>query len=404
MGYNPGDISVDTVLITSPLSGSWDARASILTASILETIFTPGVTAEIKVIDTDDWLGQLQLQGTETVYFQITKLTDGSPLYYDFHLNSVRQVEIQGSAKAKTYMLSCISREAISGRIINVQQAYNQPINSIVQDVFSKLNSQNGIATEATKGNRNIKISNQTVYDAIEMLRKEAVSAAFQSSNFMFWQTWSSFHFETLEGMLNAGDVKNFKQDFTIGTSINKSVDDNILAWKVVQNFDAMNRAKAGVVNQRVAVFDPNTLSYKVSNFNDINPIAAMGNWSYDLFRGLFGGENAGRTVLSYRNPNQKLNIPQSFVPAAIPYKQLNLAQMQEQMMHMTTIGDPVLEAGTTIFCDVPKITSATDSYGEKEDQMYGRWLISKVEHEIHTAADLPRYVCNLECLKGAYA
>jgi hypothetical protein len=404
MGYNPGDISVDTVLIISPLSGSWDARVSMITASILETIFTPGVTAEIKVIDTDDWLGQLQLQGTETVYFQITKLADGSSLYYDFHLNSVRQVEIQGSAKAKTYMLSCISREVISGRIINVQQAYNQPINSIVQDVFFKLNSQNGIATEVTKGNRNIKISNQTVYDAIEMLRKEAVSAAFQSSNFMFWQTWSSFHFETLEGMLNAGDVKNFKQDFTIGTSINKSVDDNILAWKVVQNFDAMNRAKAGVVNQRVAVFDPNTLSYKVSNFNDINPIAAMGNWSYDLFRGLFGGENAGRTVLSYRNPNQKLNIPQSFVPAAIPYKQLNLAQMQEQMMHMTVIGDPVLEAGTTIFCDVPKITAATDSYGQKEDQMYGRWLISKVEHEIHTAADLPRYVCNLECLKGAYA
>ena len=161
MGYNPGDISVDTVLIASPISGSWDARASMVTASILETIFTPGVSAEIKVVDTDDWIGRLQLQGTETVYFQITKLADDSVLYYDFHLNSVRQVEIQGSAKSKTYMLSCISREVISGRIINVQEAYNEPIDSIVQDVFSKLNSTSGIITEPTKGNRNIKISSQ---------------------------------------------------------------------------------------------------------------------------------------------------------------------------------------------------------------------------------------------------
>ena len=403
MGYNPGDISVDTVLIASPISGSWDARASMVTASILETIFTPGVSAEIKVVDTDDWIGRLQLQGTETVYFQITKLTDGSTLYYDLHLNSVRQVEIKGSAKAKTYMLSCISREAISGRIINVQESYNMPISFIVQDVFSKLDSINYINAEQTKGNRNIKISSQTVYDAIEMLRKEAVSAVFESSNYMFWQTWSSFHFETLEGMMSSGDVKYLKQDFTIGASINKSVDDNILAWKVVQNFDAMNRAKAGVVNQRVAVFNPNTLSYVVGNFIG-NTISEMGNWSYDLFRSKFNGENAGRTVVSYRNPNEKTNIPKSYVPETIPNKQLNLAQMQEQMMHMTVIGDPVLEAGRTVFCDVPKITAATDSYGQKEEQMYGRWLISKVEHEIHTAADLPRYVCNLECLKGAYA
>jgi len=403
MGFNPGDISVDTVLITSPLSGSWDARVSMITASILETIFTPGVSAEIKVVDTDDWIGRLQLQGTETVYFQITKLTDGSTLYYDLHLNSVRQVEIQGSAKAKTYMLSCISREAISGRIINVQQSYNMPISSIVQDVFSKLDSINYINAEPTKGNRNIKISSQTVYDAIEMLRKEAVSAVFESSNYMFWQTWSSFHFETLEGMMSSGDVKYLKQDFTIGASINKSVDDNILAWKVVQNFDAMNRAKAGVVNQRVAVFNPNTLSYVVGDFIG-NTISEMGNWSYDLFRSKFNGENAGRTVVSYRNPNEKTNIPKSYVPETIPNKQLNLAQMQEQMMHMTVIGDPVLEAGRTVFCDVPKITAATDSYGQKEEQMYGRWLISKVEHEIHNSADLPRYVCNLECLKGAYA
>jgi hypothetical protein len=404
MGYNPGDISVDIVTVTSPISGTREYNAQMLTASVLETIFTPGVSGEIKVIDYDDWLGQLQLQGVETVYFQFTKLDDGQTIFYNFHLNKVTQVEIKGAMKSKVYNLSCISREVLSGKIINVQKAYNQPISSIVADVFSNLNSGNGITVETTKGNRNIKIPNQPVYEAIEMLRREAVSAEFKTSNYMFWQTWSGFHFETLEGMLTNGDVKILKQDYNIGVSIEKSVDDNILSWKVMQNFDAMNRAKAGVVNQRVAVFDPNTLSYKVSNFNDINPITTMGNWSYDLFRSLFAGTNAGRTVISYRNPNQKTNIPVSYAPETIPYKQLNLAQMQEQMMRMTLIGDPVLEAGTTVFCNVPLITAATDQQGALEQQMYGRWLLSKVEHEIKMAGDTPRYICNVKCLKGAYS
>jgi hypothetical protein len=39
----------------------------------------------------------------------------------------------------------------------------------------------------------------------------------------------------------------------------------------------------------------------------------------------------------------------------------------------------------------------------EPEPQMSGRWLISKLEHKIHRSDVRPRYVCNVEGLKGAY-
>ena len=89
MGFNPGDISVDSVLVTSPVGGSRDYAGATLTASILETIFTPGVTGEIQVIDDNDWLGQLELQGNETVYIQFTVLDSSSTIYYNFHLNKI---------------------------------------------------------------------------------------------------------------------------------------------------------------------------------------------------------------------------------------------------------------------------------------------------------------------------
>jgi hypothetical protein len=56
--------------------------------------------------------------------------------------------------------------------------------------------------------------------------------------------------------------------------------------------------------------------------------------------------------------------------------------------------------AGKTIFCDVPKIS--VDVNPGLEQQMYGRWLISKLTHEIQEPTVKPRYLCNIEALKGA--
>ena len=67
-GYNPGDLFVD-VLTVSGDGGSLQLASSFVEASIYESIFTPGITADIKVLDTDDQLGQLKLTGGETVEF-----------------------------------------------------------------------------------------------------------------------------------------------------------------------------------------------------------------------------------------------------------------------------------------------------------------------------------------------
>ncbi len=99
---------------------------------------------------------------------------------------------------------------------------------------------------------------------------------------------------------------------------------------------------------------------------------------------------------------SDNLNIPKSFVPDAIPDKTAGLAQMTEQLMRMTVLGDPILEAGHTVTCNVPKITSETDN-NDPEPQMSGRWLISKLEHLIQRGDVKPRYLCNIEGIKGAY-
>jgi hypothetical protein len=403
-GFNPGDILIDDVTISSPRNGSWQAARNFLSFDIFESIFAPAVMATIEVLDDKDYIGRLKIAGDESVTLAF-RTPSGTSVKYDLHLNSVKDVGIEGAMKSKTYKIECVSREALTGQGNQVQKAYNQPISEIVSDLHKNFhNSKLPMFTEATKGARKFIVSNQPSYHVIENLRQEAVSAQNKGSNYMFWQTWKGFYFWSLEYMLQQGDVKTFKQENTIGSSLGKTVDDNILSWQVKQNMDAMNRIHAGVINQRVTTYDPHTHKYVSQDFKiDDDAVSALGKGlitRLESFISLF--PDANRTIHRVVNPSKETDVGKSHVPASIPYKQLNLAQMQEQLMNMTVIGDPKLEPGKTITANVPKVSSETGS-NEAEPQMSGRWLISKTHHEVRRPQVRPRYVSHLECLKGAY-
>jgi hypothetical protein len=400
--FNPGEVAIQNLTILSPRSSSWNMAPNFLSGSIVESIFTPGVVAELEIIDYVDYISQIDLKGDEQVSFQFQKPNGGSGNFM-FHLNSIRDVENYNSMHGKKYKLMCVSREALSGQANHVQKGYNTQISNIVKDIFGQLGSNLNMEIEETKGNRNFKIPNQPLFSAIETLRKEAISMKNLSSNFLFFITQSGIHFKTIEGMLTNGDVKSFQLTTTAGTSILNSLENNILAWKVVQNFDAMNRIVSGATTQRVATFNSHTNEFIRGDYKPNQ--SEFTNLGGDLliteaFKAIF--PNANRTILRYINPNQNLKIDKSNFPDNIAYKMTNLAQMQEQMLRLTVIGDPILEAGKTITCNIPQVTAASNP-SSQDAQVSGRWLISKLEHNIQLATEKPRYTCNLECLKGAY-
>lgn len=396
--YNAGDVIINNLSV----SVGWNLTPNFLSASIVESIFTPGVHAEIEVIDYLDWLGKYQLQGGETVNINFTK-PNGSTGNYNLALNSIHNVELHGAMKSKVYKLDCISMEVLSGQAGQIQKKYNSPISSIVSDILGTVFSPTlPLDIAATQGSRNMQIRNQRGSSAIEMLRKEAVSGGGGASNFLFFITQRAIHFKTIEDMIASGDVKIFKQENTIGHSMFSDIDTNILAWQVVQNMDAMNRVKAGL-NDQVSTFNFLTNQFKKSTTQGKAGGTNLGKniiTTAQSFQSLFS--NMTRTIVRPTMASDNLGIPKSFMPDAIPDKTAGLAQMTEQLMRMTVIGDPILEAGRTVVCNVPEITSESNSMNP-DPQMSGRWLISKLEHHIGRPDIKPRYVCNVEGLKGAY-
>jgi hypothetical protein len=349
-GYNAGDVLVNHLTVST----GWDLTPNMLSASIVESIFTPGVHAEIEVIDYFDWLGKYVLQGGETVAFSFSK-PDGATASYNFALNSIHNIDLHGAMKSKVYKLDCISKEVLSGQAGQIQKKYDQPISGIVSDILNTVFGPTlPLDISATKGTRNMQIWNQRGSSAIEMLRKEAVSNSGGASNFLFFITQRGIHFKTFEDMVSGGDVKTFKQENTVGHSMFSDIDTNILAWQVVQNMDAMNRVKAGT-NDQVATFNFLTNQFKKSTTKGEASGTNLGGniiTTASSFASLFN--NMTRTIVRPIMASDTLNIPKSHVPDEIPDKTAGLAQWTEQLMTMTVIGDPILEAGKTVMCNVP--------------------------------------------------
>jgi hypothetical protein len=405
--FNPGDVLIDKIQIVSPRTSSWNLAPNFLSCDIFESIFTPAVLAYIEVLDDRDYLGTYaKLAGDELLNFSF-RVPNKQTVNYSFHLNSVKDISVEGANKSKVYKLECISRESLTGQVNQVQKAYDGTIDEIVDDVVkTKLNTKLPLFTEKTKGKSKRVIVNQPALQVIETHRKEAVSDKNKGSNFMFWQTWRGFYFQSLEYMLQQGDVKTFKHINTVGHDIRTSIDDNILAYEVKQNMDAASRIHAGVMNHRVTTYDPHTHAYVSQDFtpkgDELTNLGKGIITTLSTFLNLFTGPSFNKTHFRVNNPNKSVGLGKSFVAESIPYKQLNMAQMQEQIMHMTVIGDPMLEPGKTVNNLINKITGETIS-NQADTQASGRWLIAKTHHQIRRPNQLPRYVMSLECLKGSF-
>lgn len=402
-GYNPGDIFVDALSVSGD-SGSLNLAKSFVSASVYESIFTPGITADIKVFDTDDSLGQLKLSGGEEVLFSF-RSPGGTPANYKFALESIDEIKSEGSQKSKSYMLKCVSEETLHAKTNVVQKSYNKPLADMVQDIHKNyMKSEKPIEVEDTKGTQNVIVPNMNPYSAVDMLRKRGVSTENKSSSYLFFETRNgsdpTFKFVTLEKLFQQGSVKDFQQSDAINSSIYNRTDNNILSYEVPQQFSALDRIKTGG-KRRVTTFDFRTHDFK---FDDKTPDPTSFN------TGGKTGYNSGSFIQKYID-SAKIP-PQSFIPVDTSQRgvtnipettadqQSYIATMMQNAIKLTVYGDAILTAGVVINANIPNKVSTTGPV-DADPLLSGKFLVSRINHEIKTADKRPRYVCNMEIIKG---
>lgn len=396
VSVQPGDILVDKIVISSD-RGSLDLTTGFERCSVYESLLTPGIVAMINVKDADDEIGQLKLQGDETVDFEF-RVPGGETAKYKFALNKAEESRSMGALKSKMYVLQCVSEEALHAKTNPILKDYSgKQISDIVKDVHKNyLKSSKKLEMEDTKGPQKVIGQSQKAYEFIDVIRRRAVSSETKSSTYVFFENRDGYKFVTIEKLFKGEPVKSFKMENTVGKSISDETDNNIMSYNVPKTFSATERIGRGGLKADTATFDFETNQYKVKSVKpDKMQTGGKGDWNSSAFEQKYG-QTPGRRLI---HPVDS-RIPQTHIPDTSVNQLAYASKLMQNQIQIRVPGDTKLKAGDMIEAKIPKMVSTTSNNGE-ETQISGKFLIVKLHHCIGGAGEKPRYTCIIECVKG---
>jgi len=401
-----GDVLVENLVIVSD-RGSLTLTRSFVSASIYESMFTPGVVCDITVLDTQDLIGNLKLLGDETVTFSF-KSPNLKAANFTFALYEVSDQQQLASQRAKTYVLRCVSEEAMYAQTNYIQKSYNDLCSNIVLDICgSYLFTKKRVEIETTRGNQNILIPHKSPYDAIKMVRSRSVAASdSRSSSYLFFESRQNetqrLKFTTIESLFSKNPVKYFKQSGAINIdALSMEQDNNILSFKIPQQFSSLDKISPGGTT-RITTFNFTTWQFETQDVKTSDRDYKDG-----------GSGTSTSTAFANRYLNARIP-PQSFIPIDISQRattyiaeatadfQSYLGQILQNSLKIRVPGDTQLTPGVTIDCTFPNRSGITTEMQE-DPLMSGKFLISRIHHRIGLVQERPRYTCIIEAIKGRF-
>ena len=403
--YRPGDVQIVELSIISE-RGTIDLRSSFVGASIYESVFTPGIICDINVLDMNDLLGQARLVGDETVFFEIYVM-GSEKARYTFSLHELSGLENVGAQKGKSYVLKCVSEEAMYAKTNFVQKSYNQLCSEMVQDIHTNyLKSRKPLELLETKSPQKIVIPNKNPYEAINMVKKRSVSSDHISSFYVYFENRKNeeqtFNFVTFDRLFASDPVKNFQMSDALNTTIYARGDDNILAFRVPNQFSSTDRIAYGGP-RRIVTFNFTTWEFEARNVNTTDSaftgVGGPGTMNSNSFRNKYFTSDLPPQSMIPVDISQR---PETFIPEATPDTQAFIGLLMQNSLKIRVIGDTVLTAGVTINCELPNRSSFTNPTAD-DLLITGKILITRIHHKIGTATDRPRYTCVVEGIKGRY-
>ena len=403
-----GDVRVEKLVITSP-RGSLTLTTSFVSASIYESIFTPGIVCDITVLDSEDIVGNMRILGDELVEFNMISPSDVK-VNYKFALYERGEGQQLPNQRAKTYVLKCVSFEAMIQNN-NIQKGYENVLNSeMVEDIVKTyLRTDKQIITERTRSPQRLLIANLNPFKAINLIKSRSISVENQSSSYVFFETRDGdkqiYKFVTIENLFATNIVKSFIQSSAINiNALSPDQDRNILSYRAPVALSALDRINYGGPT-RVTTFNFTTQEYKIRDEHASDTIFKDGS---NNTTGTDISSTFRNRYLTPRIPPQvyipvdNAERPETYIPEGAPGLQAYIALLLQNALKITVPGDFILTPGSTINCTFPN-NSATTGNVVEDPMLSGKFLISRIHHKIGLVQEKPRYTCIVECLKGRY-
>lgn len=401
-GYTPGDIQV----IELQIKGG-DFTKSFVKFDIYESIFMPGIVANITLLDADDFINNQKIAGGEEVSISF-RPPGGKTAEYKLIVNAVKNESSTPGMHSKSYVVECVSEEVANARDKYVSKTYdNKQFSDMVKDVFEEfIKSKKKLEIEDTKGIQKYVVPTQKPFEAIDGMRRRSISPENKSSSYMFFENQKGFNFVTLEKIIKeANIVKEFVQDAATGADFLGAKYNNIIAVKNPQQMSATETTSSGYHKQTIKTFNFHTLKYEqktITKPEKETKTAGRGERIPNSYDSKHKDESNLNAVMPVNNEKNTGARGKSYMPEHTAQQRAFADALASSALRMTVFGDTELMAGVMITANLLKKQQNTTAAGQ-DDKMSGNMLITGLRHRVNAPGSRPRYVCDMECVKGGY-
>ena len=404
-----------------------DLRMGTVAFDYYEDIFSPTITARVRVINTGDSMSPkdttdskktdgekqsiyngLPLRGGERVIVKILdkgKSYDGSEKDGINFASDVKKymyvssiTDVISETQRESFLLNLVSREAITNETTRVFRKYTGSIADSVEKILidTLKISRSRVYMDDTSNKYGFIGNNRKPFSVITWLASKSVpvSSGDGTAGFLFYQTQDGFEFRSIDDMIKEDSVATYVYTEVTKSSIERNNDYRILKYNVDKNQDLLKKLRLGTYSSQRMFFNPNTFTFT-------NPEKGKFRLQDDKIKNL--GKKKVKSELpkiSDKAERTLDDLPTRILSGVIDIGTMEQGVSQEenadpskyqaqaimrynvlftQTLSMTVPCNTDLRAGNIITCEFPKI-SRKDS-AELDPDTSGKYIIKELCH-----------------------
>jgi len=415
--YNAGEVQITQLDIVS-LDGK--SRRSIIsqvtTMDIYESMMMPLMYCEMLINDAINLIESFPIIGEEYIEVEFKNPEFSSVQNFRFKTVAVTNKFSDGQGNKLFYLIKAASEESLENSTKYIQRRYDvgNPYVMIADIISRDLKSKKSLRSDdkSARGIDKIAIAQLAPLQAIDMIRKRAVSKKYKSSSYVFFENRAGFNFTTIEHLIATGKSSIGDKIFFYDSNINDDVRNinvrNILAYQQVNYSTIGDMVQDGAMSNRNYSIDLRTGTLNTVDFNmpqqlskfaqtdPSNASAVRTNTFMNTYAAKPGSDNMKTSLI----PKSSVN-GESFREETAGFLQSYINQLMQNVVRILIYGDAAITVGNVIKIKFPEVKGTTN---KKEDSKLssGNYLVSKVRHSF-VMRDKVMYKMSLECLKPSY-
>ena len=448
-----GDYNCEHIFLHNHYGTVIDIKSMVQELNVYESIYKNALTGSIVIVDAQNLITKLEIQGLERISFTISTpgTTDSRDIInaseesgHPFHVYKITDRK-QVQPGILLYTLHFGSREFMRNLRTKVSQAYDGRLDRAVYAMFldeNYLDSRKTLTFEPCGNSDKIVVPNMRPFDAINMIARKALPEKSNGVGYYFYETTKGYNFRSWENMVTTEGKfrRKTKQVFyymPVNITDSENIDNKIEHeyksvedYRFINNFhDIAANTAMGTYGHRVLTHNLYDKSFATDDYNYHTSFAETKHTDFttshfDTEKYVVGESDTDETPADTQTQTSKVSdYPESRVSVQSTTQYLHndkagagygldvledgrklgqaIAQsaqvIQGTCLKLIIKGQSYIEAGDLIEFKMRSVDEKNPD-GEEDPQYSGNYVVTKVRHQINAT----KYVMVLECAKDS--